>query len=287
MEHLTLFQNSSQYSSFVSSDRFIKPNVSYIIDDNENHYTPLPHDYSKDYLTFEAIDSGTFKFSAKTVDYSLDGGQSWVSLASNTNTPTVSAGSKILFKSSDTTTSIVSSTSPFNIEGNIMSILYSDDFQGKTSLSGVYPLRSLFKGSKVVSCENLVLPAVSVGSSGYSGMFSGCTALTIAPELPAMTLGDYCYAYMFRGCTSLTKAPVLPATELSIQNTYLGMFMSCSNLNYIKCMAITGVGTIKTQDWVSGVASSGTFVKNSAATWSETFANNAIPRGWTVETASA
>jgi hypothetical protein len=37
--------------------------------------------------------------------------------------------------------------------------------------------------------------------------------------------------------------------------------------------------------WVSGVAASGTFVKNSAAQWNVT-GTNAVPSGWTVQTAS-
>ena len=44
--------------------------------------------------------------------------------------------------------------------------------------------------------------------------------------------------------------------------------------------------TTYTSNWVNGVASSGTFVKNSAATWANTFGVNGIPNGWTVQTAS-
>ena len=40
-----------------------------------------------------------------------------------------------------------------------------------------------------------------------------------------------------------------------------------------------------TNNWVNGVASTGTFVKNSAATWDVT-GTNGIPTGWTVETAN-
>jgi hypothetical protein len=46
-------------------------------------------------------------------------------------------------------------------------------------------------------------------------MFSGCSALTTAPELPATELADNCYSYMFSGCTSLTQSPELPATKLA------------------------------------------------------------------------
>lgn len=41
-----------------------------------------------------------------------------------------------------------------------------------------------------------------------------------------------------------------------------------------------------TTDWVKNVASSGTFVKNSAASWNVT-GTDGVPRGWTVQTAAA
>ena len=50
-------------------------------------------------------------------------------------------------------------------------------------------------------------------------------------------------------------------------------------------MFTTTPGT-DTMNWVDGVASTGTFVKNSAATWNVTGVYG-IPSGWTVETASA
>ena len=60
-------------------------------------------------------------------------------------------------------------------------------------------------------------------------LFSGCTALSTAPELPAMTLADYCYFYMFNGCSSLTTAPELPARTLK-DRCYCYMFTGCSSL---------------------------------------------------------
>jgi hypothetical protein len=67
------------------------------------------------------------------------------------------------------------------------------------------------------------------------------------------------------------------------------MFYGCTNLNYIKAMFTTTPSgsspNYYTNEWVSGVASSGTFVKNAVAQWNVTGANG-IPTGWTVETAS-
>lgn len=116
-------------------------------------------------------------------------------------------------------------------------------------------------------------------------MFFGCTSLTTASKLPAKTLTSSCYDYMFYGCTSLTTAPELPATTL-VSNCYYEMFYGCTNLNYIKAMFTTTPSTSYTSNWVKGVSSTGTFVKNSAATWNVTGVNG-IPSGWDVQTASA
>ena len=61
------------------------------------------------------------------------------------------------------------------------------------------------------------------------------------------------------------------------------MFYGCSKLNYIKALFTTTPSNSYTGSWVSGVASSGTFVKNKNATWNVT-GSNGIPSGWTVQT---
>ena len=87
-------------------------------------------------------------------------------------------------------------------------------------------------------------------------MFSGCTSLTTAPELPATTLAEDCYSYMFKNCTSL---------------------------NYIKAMFLTTPSALYTANWTFDVSSTGTFVKNTSASWNVTGVNG-IPENWTVDT---
>ena len=139
-------------------------------------------------------------------------------------------------------------------------------------------------------CKSLVnapaLPATTLATNCYNYMFQGCTSLVNAPALPATTLANYCYSYMFNGCTSLVNAPALPATTL-VSSCYSYMFNGCTSLNYIKAMFKTTPSTSYLNKWVDGVSPSGTFVKNSAATWTDTFGVSAIPEGWTVETADA
>jgi hypothetical protein len=64
------------------------------------------------------------------------------------------------------------------------------------------------------------------------------------------------------------------------------MFNGCSSLTYIKAMFTTTPSSTYTNNWVLGVTSTGTFVKNSEASWTNT-GNSGIPINWTVETASA
>ena len=156
-------------------------------------------------------------------------------------------------------------------------------------------LKGLFYGTKVTDNDlrnilpinpltgNYYLPATTLANSCYYGMFQNCTSLTTVPELPATTLANYCYGSMFYGCTSLTTAPELPATTLT-SNCYYYMFYNCKKLNYIKAMFTTTPSSSYTNNWVRGVSSTGTFVKNKDATWNVT-GNYGIPSGWTVLTA--
>ena len=129
------------------------------------------------------------------------------------------------------------------------------------------------------------LPASELAPICYAYMFAECSSLTDAPALPATTLDTECYQFMFWNCTSLTQAPVLPATTVARQ-AYQWMFWHCTSLNYIKMMATDISATDCLRDWVLGVPSSGTFVKNSAATWENFYGTSGIPEGWTVQTAS-
>ena len=122
------------------------------------------------------------------------------------------------------------------------------------------------------------LPATKLFYECYRGMFSGCTSLVNAPELPATTLANSCYSSMFSGCTSLVNAPALPATTLN-NECYKYMFNGCSKLNSITVYADNISATDCTTNWLSGVASSGTFNNMGFAPF-ETGASG-VPSGWT------
>ena len=261
-------------------------------------YPSVPVDYSKQYLTFKVIKGGniTIKASnanvAKTIQYSTDNGSTWTSLTTSTTAQelggALSVGDKVLVKGTNTaygTSSYYntfSGTAKVNVYGNIMSLISEDSFANNKTLTANYTFNKLFyKYTNILSAENLVLPAKTLTSNCYAGMFYGCTSLTSAPVLPATTLATECYSNMFYNCTKLTTAPELPAKTLA-NYCYRYMFSDCTNLNYIKCLATDISATSCTSNWVSGVASTGTFVKDaSMSSW--TTGTSGIPSGWTVQ----
>ena len=340
-KYIKQFATHSAYSA--AESQLIKPNVSLCVQENEVHYNPYVHDYAEDYLTFVAKESGTFTFTPQNsniISYSTDNGDTWT----QGNSVSVNDGDKVLWKGTMTPQEYYgigtfSSTANFDIQGNIMSLLYGDNYKGQIDLTGKdYAFYNLFSENTYVvrNAKNLSLPATTLASYCYSGIFNGCTGLTIAPELPATTLAQGCYSYMFQGCASLTTAPVLPATTLAqscysnmfngcitlttapelsattltefcytsmfngctslttapelpattlISGCYSYMFRDCTSLNYIKAMFTTTPSTTYTENWVTGAVATGTFVKNSTATWNVT-GDHGIPTGWTVQTAS-
>lgn len=152
------------------------------------------HHYEEDYLTFDVLTSGTILWKqvgsvSKTISYSVDSGTTWTQITATTagTAINVSAGDKVLFKGNNEkyandknnySAFETGGTATYNIEGNIMSLIYGDDFSGKTSFSsGTYNFCSIFKQSNAVSAENLILPATTLTNYCYRAMFSKCHTL--------------------------------------------------------------------------------------------------------------
>ena len=254
-----------------------------------------PHDYTQDYLTFKVLTDGTIGWksfgseTAKTISYSINDGE-WTSITSSSTGETilVSAGNSVRFKGNNTSyatsrdnyAGFEGGTATFNIEGNIHSLLYGDDFANNNSLTNsTYQFCSLFKKSNVISAENLILPSTVLTKYCYRAMFSYCTSLSVAPVLPASTLAQGCYWYMFEKC-AISTAPDLNAETLA-NECYGHMFENCSNLNYIKCLAKNGFNNTNVlANWVTGVCATGTFIKKENISW--TTGASGIPTNWTI-----
>ena len=260
IKYFKKFKLTAQYEEYINSDIAVLPNVSVTNDDNKVHYNPIPN-----YLRFTAEkDNSTISLTSKTspdIKYSLNGG-AWTKW--NYSAITLNTGDTIRMKGNNSSGFSTSSnynqfkmTGKISASGNIMSLLYDDNFERKLTIPCNY-------------C--------------FYRMFYGCTSLTTAPKLPATALASSCYQYMFYGCTSLTTAPDLPATTLA-NYCYNYMFNSCKKLNSITCLATNISATNCTYNWVNGVASSGTFTKSKSMTsWKN--GSSGIPTGWTVQNAA-
>ena len=171
---------------------------------------------------------------------------------------------------------------------------YQGMFRGCTSLVNAPELpatNSSYGGYQYMfeGCTSLVdapvMAATNTDFESFKGMFLNCTSLVSAPDLPATEMSYGCYNSMFSGCTSLVDAPELPATTLTYE-CYVNMFSGCSSLNNVKALftEATEYTSIPAcvSGWLDGVAASGTFTGNAAATYDPT--DIGLPSGWTFTT---
>lgn len=263
------------------------------------------------YLRFTALEDGTIGWitahHAIYPDiYWSKNGRTWNRFDSPIE---VSAGQFVVMRGDNWSNSgFFSTTGKFNLSGNIMSIV--DSSLETTELPMDFGcFESVFSGCGIVDASLLELPATTLNDECYCDMFSDCTSLVAAPALPATTLARDCYQYMFAGCTSLLETPELPATELvrgcyhsmfygctSLtkapllpalhleQDCYQNMFGNCTNLSSVEAWFVDPDPNVYSvsSHWVRNVSPTGTFVKNAAAEWNNTFSDSVIPEGWTV-----
>ena len=206
-------------------------------------------------VSFFKSDSGA---PSVTIEKSLNG-TNWTTIGTTSRTAiteTVPANGKLYLRANttgwgsgtSTWTNRIRCSGRHNFGGNIMSLLYGDNFTGlETTLpiNGQYDDRhfdSLFRGNQyLVSINDLIMPATTMKKYCYHRLFQECPSLYIIPEtlLPAMTLDVECYGNMFAYCTAIVNLPdkLLPATTLVpstslqyIETAYQSMFDHCTSL---------------------------------------------------------
>lgn len=224
------------------------------------------HDYSQDYFTIESLEDSNsisvrHESGAPTLDlyYSLDNGLTWNQGSNVSNTWTLNTNDKLLMKCvadgwasiptlSDISihSNILFASKQANVYGNIMSLIYGDNFIGQTSFktNTSYVFNHLFAkvNNKIVNANNLMLPATTLVEACYGFMFAECDLLVMPPNLPALNIADYCYSDMFMDCVSLSVCPQLPATNLAIA-CYKDMFWGCSSITTAPDLPATTLAT--------------------------------------------
>lgn len=255
-----LFDTTAEKNTVYNGSGYTEPWVSLVNATGEVDFNRPPIDYSQIPFTIDVLSDGSLTWRMPSgASYSKNGGE-WTNIDNANLSISVNQGDQLQFKG--TTSGFGSSNSlatnfQFNVCGNIMSWIYGDNFVNKTTLPNSF-FQMLNGNSGLISAENLILPATTLCNQAYGRMFENCTNLIKAPELPAETLTFGCYLYLFKGCTKLS---------------------------YIKCLATNISESMCTEQWTSGVANSGTFIKNpSMSSW--TTGVDGIPSGWTIQDAS-
>ncbi|MBQ6029125.1 MAG: hypothetical protein IJL24_06325, partial [Treponema sp.] len=254
-----------------------------------------------------------------TVTYKVNGGEAKTIENGATENITLAAiGDKVEFWGDNSAygrgggsyeNSCISCSEDCYIYGNIMSLISSNNFETETELKYPAVFYRFFKSNTHIKNKegyDLLLPATKLTHGCYTALFSGCKKLSkapalpatvlaehcydsmfahceniqTAPALPATTLAAYCYTAMFSGCTGLTTSPSLPAATLT-EGCYSYMFENCSKLNSVTCLATNISANKCTENWLSGVAASGTFTKADGMTSWTTDSASGIPSGWT------
>lgn len=251
------------------------------------------------------------------LEYSMDG-KTWQNWDYKTNRITANANERVYLRgqNEEWTTitgaddvfnrlqynSIISmSNAQFNIGGRLSSLFTGNEDETDKSIimSAIFYNSSCRDASKLIvpknaklsyafsGCRDLISAPRKLSDSiqhnnQYMGMFESCKSLLKAPQLPATILGANSYHSMFNGCSSLTSfnfgdQSIFAGSSGNLQQ----MFKGCSKLSYIRCLFDDrdGAGPREYTNWVSGVASQGTFVTNTDK-WKR--GANGIPNGWEV-----
>lgn len=227
------------------------------------------------YLTFEALETGTFTFTipthvnasrATSVSYSIDNGSTWTTTTIESSpsadvvitTPTIAAGDVVMWKGiakgwnglsnyTAASASRFSSTGTFNVYGELMSMLKGANFMTDKTLEGYYNFVGMFYQTKVVDASDLIFPdATDLPQRMYGGMFKECTELMYGPRQimseNTTLIREREFIEMFYGCTSLISGPEHLYGATCYIGAFQDMFYNCINLTTAPTLHQTTLG---------------------------------------------
>lgn len=204
--------------------------------------------YINQYLTFEILNTGVFSvfLPNESTVYFTKNGSDWTLMSENVNNElNVQQGDILQFKCALVKTETFpfaiygsNTTSEFNAYGNILSVVYGDDFENKSDILelvtdiGYSPFEEMFIECPIKDASNLCLPDVQLMEGEYRNMFAH-SEISKAPTIIPAYLNECCYYGMFDDCKYLRGDIVIPeplgiVSGVNIHNTgdtpYINMF---------------------------------------------------------------
>ncbi len=253
--------NGTGTGIFTSSMTGLTPNTTYYVRAYATNSAGTAYGNPETFTTAQEETGSYFCITA------LDAGTTTVSMAKNSNAPTVhleykknngtwtaftvgstnislSQNDKVFFKAPDghTNNRFASGVSVNNyfvvqggkvkVSGNIIYLLDPTGTLTTFTSTNDYAFLGLFSNcDKLEHAGELIMPVITFSKRCCQWMFKNCTSLITAPALPASTVDEFCYSGMFSGCSSLASAPAVQATTLARQSCYV-MFENCTSLTY-------------------------------------------------------
>ena len=245
-EWVRTYQTKKQCHDIRFSDLYVEPWLSLTLQGDEVKYNKTKDEW-REYLTsipltFNILSDGYISFmikipqsgTVKTIKYSRDEGETWTEIISSSagTRITVTAGETLQFIGDNASYAFngFNGTSRYNVLGNAMSLIDSENFRTLKDFTEPQAFLYLFRDSStVINAEDLILPATGLTKECYNSMFYYCTSLETEPELRATVLAEGCYAGMFSRCPKLTEPVELPAAALA-PSCYRDMYYNCTNL---------------------------------------------------------
>ncbi len=179
-------------------------------------------------MCMEAINSASVSIynpKGLTIEYKVENNE-WTTSSETGINIRANTGERVWFRGRNESYSGVifrNTSGAFYLYGNLMSLIYGDDFEDRKELTGEETFYKLFYQNSGIynhPTKDIELPATTLTTSCYRSMFYKCPNLTRAPKLPARVLTETCYASMFAYCTSIKEFPEMAATDMA--------YMSCT-----------------------------------------------------------
>ena len=197
--------------------------------------------FEEQYLTIEPVSAGTLYFGKNRdeeivypdldIEFSVDGG-AWKSYSASTaEEKELSAGAKVRLRGTNSAYNfggmhkgyyIGIFGSDYRMYGNVMSMIYGDNFSGQTAFTEPYAIAQLFEKHTtlqggLIDAKNIILPATTLTQGCYYCLFWE-QPIPVSPKLIAENVPIYAYESMFLSCRYLREVYCI-ATNLAYKAT--------------------------------------------------------------------